>query len=184
MTETAPAIVRDVGRSSIDVEPLTCAIGAELHGVHLGDAARDADLFAEIEALLLKHKVLFGSDYPVLAPEQAVADVHALGFEPAEEQRIFHDNAAELFGLTAMLAPAHAAPRVSAWITGRPSGEPISSSPTMTMRSGRCWIMGDAARIASSITTMPPFMSSTPGPRAMPPSRVKPSNVPGGNTVS
>lgn len=41
------------------IEQLTCAIGAELSGVSLADAARDADLFAEIKAALLKHKVLF-----------------------------------------------------------------------------------------------------------------------------
>ena len=54
---TAPAASQRVG--SITVEPLTCAIGAELKGVSLGDAARDAALFAEIKALLLKYKVLF-----------------------------------------------------------------------------------------------------------------------------
>jgi alpha-ketoglutarate-dependent taurine dioxygenase len=43
----------------IRVEPLTCAIGAELSGVSLGDASRDAGLFGEIRALLLAHKVLF-----------------------------------------------------------------------------------------------------------------------------
>ncbi|HQR19241.1 MAG TPA: TauD/TfdA family dioxygenase [Burkholderiaceae bacterium] len=43
----------------MEVEPLTCAIGAELHDVNLGDAARDEELFAEIRSLLLKHKVLF-----------------------------------------------------------------------------------------------------------------------------
>ncbi|MGY4532291.1 taurine dioxygenase [Pseudomonas sp. TE3786] len=41
------------------VEQLTCAIGAELSGVNLGDVARDDGLFAEIKALLLQHKVLF-----------------------------------------------------------------------------------------------------------------------------
>jgi len=56
LSPATPAVVR---RSSIRVEPLTCAIGAELHGVKLGDAVRDDDLFAEIKALLLKHKVLF-----------------------------------------------------------------------------------------------------------------------------
>jgi taurine dioxygenase len=40
-------------------EPLTCAIGAELFNVNLGDASRDHALFAEIRALLLVHKVLF-----------------------------------------------------------------------------------------------------------------------------
>ena len=41
------------------VEQLTCAIGAELTGVSLADAARDDDLFAAIKAALLQHKVLF-----------------------------------------------------------------------------------------------------------------------------
>ena len=41
------------------IEPLTCAIGAELVGVSLADAAREDALFAEIKAALLKHKVLF-----------------------------------------------------------------------------------------------------------------------------
>jgi taurine dioxygenase len=46
-------------KTSIEVEPLTCAIGAELHSVNLGDASRDDELFAEIRDLLLKYKVLF-----------------------------------------------------------------------------------------------------------------------------
>ena len=45
--------------TSIRVEPLTCAIGAELLGVQLSAASRDDALFAEIRALLLRHKVLF-----------------------------------------------------------------------------------------------------------------------------
>jgi len=48
--------------STVRVEPLTCAIGAELIGVHLGDASRDDGLFAEIRALLLRHRVLFLRD--------------------------------------------------------------------------------------------------------------------------
>ena len=45
--------------TGIRVEPLTCAIGAELQGVQLSAAARDDTLFAEIRAPLLRHKVLF-----------------------------------------------------------------------------------------------------------------------------
>ncbi len=59
---TAPAVIASHCVGSIFVEPLTCAIGAELKGVNLGDAARDAELFAEIKALLLRHKVLFLRD--------------------------------------------------------------------------------------------------------------------------
>lgn len=45
--------------SAIEVKPLTCALGAELFGVQIGDAAADAALFAQIKALLLQYKVLF-----------------------------------------------------------------------------------------------------------------------------
>ena len=44
------------------IEPLTCAIGAELIDVNLADAVRDDGLFQEIYAALLKHKVLFARD--------------------------------------------------------------------------------------------------------------------------
>jgi taurine dioxygenase len=54
-----PAVVRPTAVGSMKVEPMTCAIGALLSNVSLGDAARDAALFAEIKALLLRHKVLF-----------------------------------------------------------------------------------------------------------------------------
>ncbi|MZD08550.1 taurine dioxygenase [Streptomyces sp. SID5785] len=49
-------------RTRIDVEPLTCTLGAQLHGVQLGDAVHDDDLFAQIRQLLLRHKVLFLRD--------------------------------------------------------------------------------------------------------------------------
>src|SRR5690349_3878258 len=56
----APAVVRAASLGgSIQAAPLTCAIGAEVSGVHLGAAARDAATMAEIRALLLRHKVLF-----------------------------------------------------------------------------------------------------------------------------
>ena len=41
------------------IQALTCAIGAEIQGVNLADAARDDGLFAEIRAALLRHRVLF-----------------------------------------------------------------------------------------------------------------------------
>lgn len=44
------------------IEPLTCAIGAELMNVNLAEAVDDDDLFGEIKAALLKHKVLFLRD--------------------------------------------------------------------------------------------------------------------------
>jgi len=44
------------------IEQMTCAIGAELIDVNLGDAVRDDGLFQEIYAALLQHKVLFLRD--------------------------------------------------------------------------------------------------------------------------
>ena len=44
------------------IQPLTNAIGAELVGVDLADAAHDEALFADIKAALLAHKVLFLRD--------------------------------------------------------------------------------------------------------------------------
>jgi taurine dioxygenase len=43
----------------VKIRQLTPAIGAEITGVHLGEAARNANLFAQVKAALLKHKVLF-----------------------------------------------------------------------------------------------------------------------------
>ena len=44
------------------IEPLTCAIGAELVTVNLADAVHDEGLFQDIYAALLKYKVLFLRD--------------------------------------------------------------------------------------------------------------------------
>src|SRR5574340_1370863 len=56
-------------RGTLEVEPLTCTIGAELHGVDLGEASRDDGLFAQMKALLLKHKVLFLRDQDITRAE-------------------------------------------------------------------------------------------------------------------
>jgi taurine dioxygenase len=62
-TLAAPAVISAAAiKTSIRVEPLTCAIGAELSNVDLGAASRDAALAAEIRSLLLKHKVVFLRD--------------------------------------------------------------------------------------------------------------------------
>jgi taurine dioxygenase len=51
------------------IEPLTCSIGAELVGVHLGDAIHDDGLFAAIRAALLKHRVVFLRDQDITRNE-------------------------------------------------------------------------------------------------------------------
>lgn len=72
-----PAVVHAAAlRSSFTVEPLTCTIGAELHGVHLGAASRDAGLMAELRALLLKHRVLFFRDQDITRAEHVAFARH------------------------------------------------------------------------------------------------------------
>jgi taurine dioxygenase len=74
---TAPAVVQASSlQRSIQVEPLTCAIGAELGNVNLGVASRDADLVAEIRALLLKHKVVFFRDQDISRAEHVAFARH------------------------------------------------------------------------------------------------------------
>ena len=53
----------------MEILPLTCALGAELKGVRLADAARDDALFADIKQALLQYKVLFARDQPMTDAE-------------------------------------------------------------------------------------------------------------------
>ena len=67
---SSPAVVSAGSlKNSIKVELMTCTIGAELSNVDLGAASRDADLTAEIRALLLKYRVLFFRDQDISRPE-------------------------------------------------------------------------------------------------------------------
>ena len=76
-TAPAPAIVRSASLpDSIRVEPLTCAIGAEVSGVHLGVASRTPALVAQIRALLLQHKVLFFRDQDITRAEHVAFARH------------------------------------------------------------------------------------------------------------
>jgi taurine dioxygenase len=61
---------------AMKVEQLTCTIGAEVSGVHLGDASRDAGLAHEIKALLLQHKVLFFRDQDITRAEHVAFARH------------------------------------------------------------------------------------------------------------
>jgi taurine dioxygenase len=54
---------------SMRVEPLTCAIGAEVSNVNLGAASRNPDRMAQIRALLLKYKVLFFQNQGITGAE-------------------------------------------------------------------------------------------------------------------
>ena len=63
------AVVRSTSLGSLQVEQLTCSIGAELRNVNLGAAVVDDDLFHEIRSLLLQHKVLFFRDQDITRAE-------------------------------------------------------------------------------------------------------------------
>jgi predicted TIM-barrel fold metal-dependent hydrolase len=49
---------------------------------------------------LLRHKVLFGSDYPVITPDRWLADFAALDLKPEVRPLVLKDNAARMLGLT------------------------------------------------------------------------------------
>ncbi|NLG45811.1 TauD/TfdA family dioxygenase [Gordonia sp. (in: high G+C Gram-positive bacteria)] len=59
MTATTAAVDSRPADSTMNVERLTCSIGAELHDVDLAEVAASDELFAELKAHLLAHKVLF-----------------------------------------------------------------------------------------------------------------------------
>lgn len=51
------------------IEKLTCHIGAQISGIDLAEAARSDDLFGEIRAALIEHKVLFLRDQDIARAE-------------------------------------------------------------------------------------------------------------------
>jgi len=48
-----------------------------------------------------KHKVLFGTDWPVIDPERAVQEINELGFRDDAKQMLMRDNALRVFNLPA-----------------------------------------------------------------------------------
>lgn len=73
----APAIVRAGSLpDSIKVEPLTCAIGAELVGFDVGVASRTPELMAEVRKLLLQYRVLFFRDQDISRAEHVAFARH------------------------------------------------------------------------------------------------------------
>jgi predicted TIM-barrel fold metal-dependent hydrolase len=112
-----PSVARPIllDRIAIDFPELT------LIGIHIGVpwtdemiamAWKHARVFIGIDAYAPKHlpsslvhymnsygssKVLFGTDWPVIAPGRAVDEMRAHGFRPEAFQRIMRDNALEVF---------------------------------------------------------------------------------------
>jgi predicted TIM-barrel fold metal-dependent hydrolase len=65
--------------------------------------------FAEQFAWVLRKvgldRVVYGSDYPLDDPVQALAAVRSLGFSDAELAAVMHDNAAALLGSAGLAGP-------------------------------------------------------------------------------
>ncbi len=72
-------------RTTMDARPLTCSLGAEVHGVDLAEVSRDDDRFAELKALLLEHKVLFFRDQGMSRAEHVTL---AERFGPLEDHPV------------------------------------------------------------------------------------------------
>src|SRR5262245_8538110 len=58
-----------ISKQMAKVQPLTCAIGAEVNNLDLGTASRDPALMEEIRSLLLRHKVVFFRDQEITRAE-------------------------------------------------------------------------------------------------------------------
>ncbi len=70
---------------SIEVVPLTATLGAELRNVSLAETSRDAGLFAQINDLLLRYKVLFFRDQDITRAEHVAL---AERFGPLEDHPV------------------------------------------------------------------------------------------------
>ena len=82
----APAVVQASSLTrAISVDPLSCALGAELSGIHIGAASRDPGLMAEVRALLLAHRVLFFRDQDITRAEHVAFARH---FGPLEDHPV------------------------------------------------------------------------------------------------
>ena len=72
LASAAPAVCT----RTIQVHPLTCAIGAEVSNVSLADATVDDELLAEIRSLLLRFRVLFFRDQDITRAEHVAFARH------------------------------------------------------------------------------------------------------------
>ena len=58
-----------------------------------------APILIQYANTLLKEKVLFGTDFPILTPERWMADFEKIGIRDEVKPGIFKNNAARLLGL-------------------------------------------------------------------------------------
>jgi len=66
-----------------------------------GTAAPGCPILVRYADSLLKHKVLFGSDWPVIKPDRWLSDFEKLDIKPEVRPLILKENAVKLLGLSA-----------------------------------------------------------------------------------
>ena len=71
------------------IRRITPAIGADVTGVHLGEASRNPELFARVKAALLEHKVLFFRRQDITRGEH---EAFARCFGPLEDHPVLHSD--------------------------------------------------------------------------------------------
>lgn len=80
------------------------AVATHKPGVHIDLSGWSPKYFppqlVQYANTLLKDKVLFGSDFPVLTPDRWLADFEKLSIKDEVKPRILKENAARLLGLT------------------------------------------------------------------------------------
>lgn len=80
------------------------AVATHKPGVHIDLSGWSPKYFppqlVQYANTLLKDKVLFGSDYPVLTPDRWLADFDKLTIKDEVKPKILKENAARLLGLT------------------------------------------------------------------------------------
>ena len=88
----------DAGAAALELRRVTGRIGAEVGGVTVSGHL-DTATVAAIRQALLKHKVLFGSDYPLITPDRWLADFEQIAIKPEVRPLILKENAIKLLGL-------------------------------------------------------------------------------------
>jgi predicted TIM-barrel fold metal-dependent hydrolase len=81
------------------------ALATKYENVHIDTSAyKLSRLPASLVAYMQKHgrrKVMFGSNWPMIAPAQCLAELDALGLDPQARELFLHGNAERVFGLEA-----------------------------------------------------------------------------------
>ncbi len=67
-----------------------------------------------------RHKVLFGTDWPVIDPERAIAEIEQLGLRPEAKRMLLRDNALRVFRLPESASAGAAAPAATPAGTSSP----------------------------------------------------------------